>query len=114
MTGYWWGAHGLSLVSLLVSGLSLAICGPAAALLVGHGVLCRPRLPGRVIVHRDGHWTLPRQGIVKQQALPSSLLSPVLVRVVLADRDGKSQVLWLARDSMSPDQWRRLTVLLSL
>ena len=80
----------------------------------GHLTIDASGAGGPVIVHRDGHWTLPRLGIVKQQPLPASLLSPVLVRVVLTDRDGQSQVLWLARDSMSPDQWRRLTVLLSL
>ena len=109
--GYWWGAHGLALFSLLVSGLAPAMTAPLAAVLVGHGALRRPRLPGQIVVHRDRLWSLPGQGLVKQPARPASLLSPFLVRVVLVDLQGKPHVLWLARDSMSPDQWRRLQVI---
>ena len=114
LLGYWWGSHGLALVSILFSGLPFPLRAILLAVLATGAWWRRPGLPGRVIAHRDGRWTVPDYGVVGQPPGRGSVRSPYVVRVCLADEAGRRHVVWLARDSMNPDQWRRLQVLLGV
>lgn len=111
LLGYWWGGHGLALLSVLLQSWPMAVRLLALAGLASHAWLARPRAPRRVVVGRDGLWTVPEWGVVAQPPRRGSVRTPWIIRVHLAGPPPRT--LWLARDSMPRKQWRRLQVLLN-
>ena len=111
LLAYWWGGHGLALVSVLLLGLPVAAEVVIGMALGSRCWLARPRLPRRVVVGSDGLWSVPEWGLVAQPAGRGSVRTPWIVRVYLAGPPRRT--LWLARDSMPGEQWRRLQVLLN-
>jgi hypothetical protein len=111
MLGYWWGGHGLGLLSVLVLRWPVVAQLIVLGTLAGHAWLARPRAPRRVLVGRDGLWTVPEWGIVAQPARRGSVRTSWIIRVHLSGPPRR--ILWLARDGMPREQWRRLQVLLN-
>ncbi len=111
MRGSWFAAHGLALVSLLLSGLPGPLVLILGLSLAMRAWLCVPQTAPGLVLQRDGRWSVPAWGVAARQPGPGSLATPWLIRVVVSAAAGRRTVL-LARDSVTAEQWRAIQVLL--
>jgi hypothetical protein len=112
LSAWWWSLHLLLLAAAALVGWPVLVKGLAAATVLVHGILRRPRgSPRLVVVSAGGLCSVPEWQAEPRPLGERTLVCPFWVRLDVGAGPGRRDIVLVA-DQVRPEEWRRLRAIL--